>query len=59
MKENPVDTAASNIGFANFHPLPPSLPHLQRDGKLGQASNGGVWEWTATVLSAHEGYSPS
>ena len=59
LADNPVDTPASNIGFKNFHQLRPTLPQVQRDGKIGNASNGGVWEWTSTFLTAHEGYSPS
>lgn len=42
-----------NVGFKHYHPTPVT----QNGRKLsGQADFGGVWEWTSTVLEAHEGF---
>lgn len=57
--QNPTDTGEANIGFKNFHQIIPTLPTMQRDGKLGKGGNGGVWEWTSTLLEAHPGFSTS
>ncbi|KAH9936844.1 C-type lectin protein [Epithele typhae] len=40
----------ANTGFRHWHPLPATA------GADGRGSNGGVWEWTATPLAAHEGF---
>ena len=46
----------ANTGFRHWHPLP-ATAGLDVDGpERGRGSNGGVWEWTATVLDAHEGF---
>ncbi|KAI0640552.1 C-type lectin protein [Trametes meyenii] len=42
----------ANTGFRHWHPLPATAG---ADG-CARGSNGGVWEWTATVLDAHEGF---
>ncbi|KAI5481354.1 hypothetical protein MNV49_004976 [Pseudohyphozyma bogoriensis] len=55
-RQNPQDSATANVGFANLHPVPPMLPHKQRDGSVGFGSDGGVWLWTEDRLAAHEGY---
>lgn len=41
----------ANTGFRHWHPLP-ATAGLEESG--GRGSNGGVWEWTATVLDGHE-----
>ncbi|PCH41710.1 hypothetical protein WOLCODRAFT_119486 [Wolfiporia cocos MD-104 SS10] len=43
----------ANAGFRNWHPLPATAGG-EEDG--GRGSNGGVWEWTATLLDTHEGF---
>ncbi|KAI0829181.1 C-type lectin protein [Trametes gibbosa] len=42
----------ANVGFRHWHPLPATAGL----GDGGRGSNGGVWEWTATVLDTHEGF---
>lgn len=54
-----VDKPGANIGFRNWHPVPPTLPGITRTGEFLGAHNGGVFEWTSTVFDKHEGYSPS
>ncbi|OSD01960.1 hypothetical protein PYCCODRAFT_1368312 [Trametes coccinea BRFM310] len=44
----------ANTGFRNWHPLPATAG--AGTGAGGRGSNGGVWEWTATVLDAHAGF---
>ncbi|PPR00441.1 hypothetical protein CVT24_004502 [Panaeolus cyanescens] len=46
----------SNIGFRNWHPVP-ATTGLDRYG--GRGTNGGVWEWTSTVMDAVDGFVPS
>lgn len=46
----------ANIGFRNWHPVPPSMGLGGTDGK---GSNGGVWEWTSTAFATHEGLVPT
>ncbi|KAI0661991.1 hypothetical protein C8Q70DRAFT_1051496 [Cubamyces menziesii] len=46
----------ANLGFRNWHPVPATTGG-ERDG--GKGHNGGVWEWTSTVLEKHEGFVPS
>ncbi|KAF5360695.1 hypothetical protein D9756_004998 [Leucocoprinus leucothites] len=46
----------ANTGFRNWHPLPATTGGGGDDGK---GCNGGVWEWTSTVLDKVDGYSPS
>ncbi|KAI0771720.1 C-type lectin protein [Trametes elegans] len=43
----------ANVGFRHWHPLPATAGGAA-DG--GRGSNGGVWEWTATVLAPHDGF---
>jgi formylglycine-generating enzyme required for sulfatase activity len=53
--ETPVFRALDgcNVGFQNWHPVPVT----PNGGKLaGQGDLGGVWEWTSTPLTAHEGF---
>ncbi|OCH92651.1 hypothetical protein OBBRIDRAFT_791097 [Obba rivulosa] len=46
----------ANIGFRNWHPVPATTGGERNEGK---GHNGGVWEWTSTVLERHEGFVPS
>ncbi|KAF9240387.1 C-type lectin protein [Melanogaster broomeanus] len=46
----------ANVGFRNWHPVP-ATAGLDELG--GRGSNGGVWEWTSTLLSEHEGFYPT
>ncbi|KAH7907883.1 C-type lectin protein [Hygrophoropsis aurantiaca] len=46
----------ANVGFRNWHPVPATTGC---DELAGRGSNGGVWEWTSTLLSGHEGLVPT
>lgn len=77
---NCVDRPGSNVGFRNWHPVPPMLPtnggadedtarfsspSSSSNDVPGQSClglpghNGGVWEWTSSTFSAHDGFQPS
>ncbi|KAI1793340.1 hypothetical protein LXA43DRAFT_1002040 [Ganoderma leucocontextum] len=43
----------ANIGFRNWHPIPATSGGPHNGGK---GHNGGVWEWTSTVLDKYEGF---
>ncbi|KAJ1310024.1 hypothetical protein OPQ81_006778 [Rhizoctonia solani] len=43
-----------NFGYRNWHYIPPHPSTREERGH-----NGGVWEWTSTLMHAHEGYVPS
>ncbi|EJT98740.1 hypothetical protein DACRYDRAFT_57088 [Dacryopinax primogenitus] len=45
---------AANIGFKNWHPIPPQWDSIAQRGH-----NGGVWEWTSTVMDRYEEFLPS
>ncbi|KAG8868209.1 hypothetical protein FRB97_002624, partial [Tulasnella sp. 331] len=45
----------SNIGFTNWHCVPPKV--ATDDESRGH--NGGVWEWTSTIWDTHERFKPS
>ncbi|KAL4873974.1 hypothetical protein BDV12DRAFT_158831 [Aspergillus spectabilis] len=48
-----IDLANKNIGFRNWHPT----PVIQTGDKLaGHADFGGVWEWTSSPLTEHDGF---
>jgi len=49
-------TSGANIGFRNWHPVPATTGLDEHDGK---GTNGGVWEWTSTLLDDHEGLFPT
>ena len=49
-----VDLEGRNIGFKNWHPTPVT----GNDHLCGQSDNGGLWEWSSTPLTAHEGFKP-
>ncbi|KAF8744381.1 Histidine-specific methyltransferase, SAM-dependent, partial [Rhizoctonia solani] len=43
-----------NFAYRNWHYIPPRPSTHEERGH-----NGGVWEWTSTLMHAHEGYVPS
>ncbi|GAA5839849.1 hypothetical protein JCM9279_005185 [Rhodotorula babjevae] len=58
-QENPISQPLANVGFANLHPVPPTLPVEARDGSQIPATDGGLWMWTSSVLEPWEGYKES
>lgn len=46
----------ANVGFRNWHPVPATTG---REEFGGRGSNGGIWEWTSTLFSNHEGLFPT
>ena len=45
----------ANVGFTHWHPVAVT----GKGNKLaGQGEFGGVWEWTSSVLTQHEGFQP-
>jgi formylglycine-generating enzyme required for sulfatase activity len=50
-----TNLAGANVGFKNWHPIAVTR-HGDRLG--GQSDMGGVWEWTSTTLTKHEGFEP-
>jgi hypothetical protein len=45
----------ANVGFKHWHPVAVTA----NGNKLaGQADMGGLWEWTSSPLSKHEGFEP-
>ncbi|KAG2147479.1 uncharacterized protein EDB93DRAFT_416822 [Suillus bovinus] len=46
----------ANIGFRNWHPVPATTGGSKHGGK---GHNGGVWEWTSTILDKYDGFEPS
>lgn len=54
-KELFTDLAGTNVGFQNWHPVAVT----SNGNKLaGQGGMGGVWEWTSSPLTEHEGFKP-
>ncbi|KAF7869743.1 hypothetical protein EAF04_004527 [Stromatinia cepivora] len=50
-----TDLEDANVGFKNWHPISVTAG----GNKLaGRAEMGGVWEWTSSALSKHEGFEP-
>ncbi|BGP43762.1 hypothetical protein JCM10449v2_007819 [Rhodotorula kratochvilovae] len=58
-QQHPLSQPLANVGFANLHPVPPTLPAAARDGSQIPATDGGLWMWTSTALAPWEGYSES
>ena len=50
-----IDLDGANVGFQHWHPVAVTG---QGNRLSGQAEMGGVWEWTSTVLSQHDGFQP-
>ncbi|CAE6518671.1 unnamed protein product [Rhizoctonia solani] len=49
-----TSAGTGNFGYQNWHYIPPRPSTREERGH-----NGGVWEWTSTLMHAHEGYAPS
>jgi hypothetical protein len=48
-----VDLHGCNVGFKHWHPT----PVIQNGDRLaGQGELGGVWEWTSTPITPHDGF---
>ncbi|EKM80751.1 hypothetical protein AGABI1DRAFT_112491 [Agaricus bisporus var. burnettii JB137-S8] len=45
----------ANVGFRHWHPTPATAGHANG----GKGSNGGIWEWTSTMLDTHEELAPT
>lgn len=45
----------ANVGFKNWHPVAVTANGHRLSG---QADMGGVWEWTSSPLTRHEGFEP-
>lgn len=56
---NVTDRPGTNIGFRNWHPIPSQLSRPDHDGTILAGHNGGVWEWTSSLFSSHEGFQNS
>ncbi|KAH8681443.1 C-type lectin protein [Xylariales sp. PMI_506] len=50
-----IDLQGANVGFQHWHPTAVTA-HGNR--LAGQAEMGGVWEWTSSPLTMHEGFEP-
>ena len=50
-----IDLNGANVGFTRWHPAPVTA---NGNRLAGQAEMGGVWEWTSTPLTKHEGFVP-
>ena len=49
----------ANVGFKNWHPIPPTITVSDSTGQPLYGHNGGVWEWTDTEFTGLQGYVPS
>ena len=50
-----TNLAGANVGFKNWHP---TAVTGNSDRPAGQSEMGGVWEWTSTTLTKHDGFEP-
>lgn len=50
-----VNLDGANVGFQCWHPVPVTC---NGDKLAGQGEMGGVWEWTSSILTKHEGFEP-
>lgn len=48
-----IDLDGCNVGFKHWHPIPVTP---EGDKLAGQGELGGVWEWTSSPLTPHEGF---
>lgn len=58
-QQNLVSTPLANVGFVNLHPVAPFVPGKARDGSQLPIVDGGLWQWTSTILEPWKGYSGS
>jgi len=49
----------ANVGFKDWHPVPPAATKDDHSGRKLHGHNGGVWEWTSTVFTGYDGFVPS
>jgi formylglycine-generating enzyme required for sulfatase activity len=54
-KELFTNLTGANVGFQNWHPVAVTG---KGDKLAGQAEMGGVWEWTSSPLTKHDGFEP-
>ncbi|KAI0132334.1 C-type lectin protein [Xylariales sp. AK1849] len=50
-----IDLSNANVGFQHWHP---TAVTAHGDRLAGQGEMGGVWEWTSSPLTKHEGFKP-
>lgn len=48
-----IELENRNVAFRHWHPMPVTG---NGDWLCGQSDLGGLWEWTSTPLTAHEGF---
>ena len=50
-----IDLDGCNVGFKHWHPS--SVTH-KGNQLCGRGEIGGVWEWTSSPLTTHDGFEP-